>query len=137
MFFQRVKAWFKTKKTKKESLNNKSGQVAILLIIATAILLIFYASYYALNFATHRATAAVLYRFGREFELRFDSEYRRQRDNPLRAGSDEAFLSSLVASPTDGVRIHALEILRATDDSGLRIRLHSEPGAQPIRERNG
>ena len=53
------------------------------------------ASYYALNFATHRATLAVLYRFGRGFELRFDSEYRRQRDNPLRAGSDEAFLSAL------------------------------------------
>ena len=75
------------------------------------------ASFYALNFATHRATVAVLYRFGREFELRFDSEYRRQRDNPLRAGSDEAFLSSLALAwePQSGIGV-ALTADNLTDD---------------------
>jgi vitamin B12 transporter len=53
------------------------------------------ASFYALNFAKHRATLALLYRFGRDFELRWDNEYRQQRDNPLREGDDAAFLSSV------------------------------------------
>ena len=75
------------------------------------------ASFYALNFATHRATVAVLYRIGRDFEVRFDSEYRRQRDNPLRAGSDEAFLSSLALAwePPGGVGL-ALTADNLTDD---------------------
>jgi vitamin B12 transporter len=75
------------------------------------------ASFYALNFATHRATAAVLYRFGNEFELRFDSEYRRQRDNPLRAGSDEALLASasLAWEPQGGFGV-ALTADNLTDD---------------------
>ena len=75
------------------------------------------ASFYALNFATHRATVAVLYRFGRDFELRFDSEYRRQRDNPLRAGSDEALLSSLAIAwePAIGFGL-ALAADNLTDD---------------------
>jgi outer membrane cobalamin receptor len=53
------------------------------------------ASFYALNFATHRATFALRYRVGQNFEVRWDNEYRNQRDNPLRGSSDEAFLSSL------------------------------------------
>jgi hypothetical protein len=53
------------------------------------------ASFYALNFATHRATLALRYRIGEHFEVRWDNEYRKQRDNPLRGSSDEAFLSSL------------------------------------------
>ena len=53
------------------------------------------ASFYALNFATHRATFALRYRIGEHFEVRWDNEYRKQRDNPLRGSSDEAFLSSL------------------------------------------
>ena len=56
------------------------------------------ASFYALNFATHRATLALRYRFASDFELRWDNEYREQRDNPLRAGSDEALLSSLAVT---------------------------------------
>jgi vitamin B12 transporter len=53
------------------------------------------ASFYALNFARHRATLALRYRFARRFELRLDTEYRRQEDNPLRTGDDNTFLSSL------------------------------------------
>jgi hypothetical protein len=53
------------------------------------------ASFYALNFARHRATLALRYRFAGPFELRLDNEYREQRDNPLRAGSSQAFLASM------------------------------------------
>ncbi len=56
------------------------------------------ASFYALNFARHRATIAVRYRFGGGFELRWDNEYRQQRDNPLRDGDDSAFLASLAVT---------------------------------------
>ena len=46
-----------------------------------------------------------------------DSEYRRQRDNPLRDGSDEAFLSSLAIAwePQGGFGI-ALSADNLTDD---------------------
>ncbi len=59
----------------------------------------------------------MLYRFGRSFELRFDSEYRRQRDNPLRAGSDEALLAalSLAWEPQGGFGV-ALTADNLTDD---------------------
>ena len=52
------------------------------------------ASFYALNFARHRATLAINYRFAERFELRFDNEYRSQEDNPLRAGDDSTYLAS-------------------------------------------
>ena len=53
------------------------------------------ASFYALNFARHRATLAFRYRFMNEFELRLDTEYRSQEKNPLRTGDDTTFLSSV------------------------------------------
>jgi hypothetical protein len=53
------------------------------------------ASFYALNFARHRATLALRYRFAEPFELRLDNEYREQRDNPLRDGKSQAYLASL------------------------------------------
>lgn len=53
------------------------------------------ASFYALNFARHRATLALRYRFADGFELRVDNEYRRQQDNPLRVGDDSTYLASL------------------------------------------
>ncbi len=52
------------------------------------------ASFYALNFAKHRATAAMTYKFLKAFELRLDSEYRIQEDNPLRVGGNSTFLVS-------------------------------------------
>jgi hypothetical protein len=52
------------------------------------------ASFYALNFARHRATLALRYRFAERFELRLDNEHRRQEDNPLRVGDDNTFLAS-------------------------------------------
>ncbi len=53
------------------------------------------ASYYALNFARHRATVALRYRFSERVELRIDNEYRRQEKNPLRSGSDSAYRASV------------------------------------------
>ncbi len=54
------------------------------------------ASFYALNYARHRLTAAFTVRLGREFELRCDNALRRQADNFLRTtGGDEAVISSL------------------------------------------
>ncbi len=50
------------------------------------------ASFYALNFARHRATLALLYRPTDRIDLRIDTEYREQEANPLRSSSDQAFL---------------------------------------------
>lgn len=53
------------------------------------------ASFYALNFARHRLTAAAVVRLGGGVELRVDNEYRVQEENFLRTlGGDEAFLTS-------------------------------------------
>lgn len=54
------------------------------------------ASFYALNFAQHRLTAAVTARLGRGFEVRVDNEFRVQEENLLRTvGGDNAVLSSV------------------------------------------
>jgi hypothetical protein len=54
------------------------------------------ASFYALNYARHRFTAAVIWRMTRGFELRSDNEFRLQEPNALRSsGGDSAVLSSL------------------------------------------
>ena len=54
------------------------------------------ASFYALNYARHRFTAAIVARMSSEFEFRMDNEVRFQADNFLRtSGGDEAILSSL------------------------------------------
>jgi len=78
------------------------------------------ASFYALNFATHRATFALRYRVGEHFEVRWDNEYRKQRDNPLRGSSGEAFLSSLALAwePSGGSGFgFALTADNLTDDN--------------------
>lgn len=53
------------------------------------------ASFYALNYARHRATLAATWRLGERLEWRLDSEYRVQEDNPLRTSSDTAATVSL------------------------------------------
>lgn len=77
------------------------------------------ASFYALNFATHRATLAARLRFNDRLELRWDNEYREQRRNLLRGSSDEAFLVSLALAwePPDGNGLSvALMADNLTDD---------------------
>ncbi|MDH3545749.1 MAG: TonB-dependent receptor [Gammaproteobacteria bacterium] len=61
------------------------------------------ASFYALNFARHRATLAMRYRVNDRVELRLDNEYREQESNSLRNSSERAFLvsASLVWEPQD------------------------------------
>lgn len=54
------------------------------------------ASFYALNYARQRLTAAIVARLGREFELRLDNEFRVQAANVLRTtGGDHPVISSL------------------------------------------
>lgn len=54
------------------------------------------ASFYALNFARHRLTAAVTWRLGRGWELRADNEWRWQEPNALRTvGGDRAWLAAV------------------------------------------
>jgi hypothetical protein len=54
------------------------------------------ASFYALNYARYRLTAAVIWRIAREWELRLDNAARVQSDNLLRlTGGDEALMSTL------------------------------------------
>jgi hypothetical protein len=53
------------------------------------------ASFYALNHARHRVTAAVVMRLGAGWEARWDNAARVQADNPLRtAGGSRALISS-------------------------------------------
>ena len=63
------------------------------------------ASFYALNYARHRATFAIVYRLGTRFELRLDNEYRVQQGNPLRTSSDSTYIGSLaLAWQANGVK---------------------------------
>lgn len=52
-------------------------------------------SFYALDYAEHRLTAAFIGRLGGGFELRMDNEARIQADNALRRSDQEVVLSSL------------------------------------------
>ena len=54
------------------------------------------ASFYALNYARHRLTAALTLKLGRGFELRIDNAARIQAENMLRmVGDDEALITSV------------------------------------------
>ncbi len=56
------------------------------------------ASFYALNFAKHRVTLALLYHPWRQFEVRLDNEYRRQQHSVLRSGNLNAFTAAFSAT---------------------------------------
>jgi hypothetical protein len=53
------------------------------------------ASFYALNFARHRATLALIFRPAPQWEVRMDNEYRAHEDNALRSNGDNGYLASL------------------------------------------
>jgi hypothetical protein len=53
------------------------------------------ASFYALNFARHRATLSLRWDMTAQVELRLDNEYRVQRDNPLRQHGERAYFGAL------------------------------------------
>jgi len=56
------------------------------------------ASIYALNYARHRITLALIYIPFQQLEIRLDNEYRRQQDNQLRSSGDNAYTASLSGS---------------------------------------
>ncbi len=62
------------------------------------------ASFYALNYARHRATLATTWHATERTSWRIDAEYRAQRDNPLRTSGSEAMLvsASVAWEPPDG-----------------------------------
>lgn len=51
------------------------------------------ASFYALNYAKLRVTAAAVWRATEQIQVRVDNEYREQADNVLREGDDSAFFT--------------------------------------------
>lgn len=53
------------------------------------------ASFYGLNFARHRLTAAFVIRPTDRLSLRFDNEIREQASHPLRSSKDHAFTASI------------------------------------------
>jgi len=74
------------------------------------------ASFYAMNFARHRLTAAFVVRLGRGLELRVDDEFRVQEPNFLRkVGGDNVWLASagLYFMPT---RWRGLELSLSVDN---------------------
>jgi outer membrane cobalamin receptor len=75
------------------------------------------ASFYALNFARHRATLALRIRLSDRLELLLDNQYRQQEANPLRASSDTAFVASaaIVWNPPNG---RGLGVALAVDNIG-------------------
>jgi vitamin B12 transporter len=56
------------------------------------------ASFYALNYARQRFTVAVILRPLAWLDVRLDSEYRRQQENTLRSGRDDALVASFSIS---------------------------------------
>ena len=73
------------------------------------------ASFYALNFARHRATLAIRYQLTSGLELRLDNEYRVQEDNPLRTSRDTAFFASVALAWEPGA-IKGFEVTLIADN---------------------
>ena len=73
------------------------------------------ASFYALNYARHRATLALRYQLTDQLELRLDNEYRVQKDNPLRTSKDSAFLAS-AALAWESAKIRGLGLAFTADN---------------------
>ena len=67
------------------------------------------ASYYALNYARHRLTLALVWQPADSVDVRWDNEYRRQQENSLRSSGDNAYITSLSLSwlvlPDPGIRL--------------------------------
>ena len=80
------------------------------------------ASYYALNYAKQRVTAAVTWRLGDQWQIKLDNEYRRQAHNPLRSGADTAYFgsASVVYSPFDRLEL-ALIVDNVSDEDFERF----------------
>ena len=73
------------------------------------------ASFYALNFPDHRVTLGVIWHPTDIIEVRVDNEWRKQEENSLRNGDDDALFThiSLKISPA---QIKGLDIVLAADN---------------------
>jgi vitamin B12 transporter len=74
------------------------------------------ASFYALNYATHRFTLGAIWRPCEIVEVRIDNEWRENEDNDLRNGSDSALFTHLGLSIYPP-QIEGLEIFFAIDNA--------------------
>lgn len=84
------------------------------------------ASFYALNYAEHRATLALAWALPGDFELRADHEWRRQAPNALRTEGEEAFLASYAVAWTPDAVVGATVQLLV--DNAFNTNFEEVPG---------
>jgi len=73
------------------------------------------ASFYALNFPDHRVTLGVIWRPTDIVEVRVDNEWRKQEENSLRNGDDDALFTHLSVKISPA-QIKGLDIMLAADN---------------------
>jgi vitamin B12 transporter len=73
------------------------------------------ASFYALNYPDHRVTLGVIWRPSDIVEVRVDNEWRKQEDNILRNGDDDALFTHLTLKITPS-QFNGLDIMLAADN---------------------
>jgi len=73
------------------------------------------ASFYALNYPDHRVTLGVIWRPGDMVEVRVDNEWRKQEENTLRNGDDDALFTHLTLKISPS-QFKGLDIMLAVDN---------------------
>ncbi|MFT4788426.1 MAG: vitamin B12 transporter [Paraglaciecola sp.] len=73
------------------------------------------ASFYALNYPDHRVTLGVIWRPTDMVEVRVDNEWRKQKENTLRNGEDDALFTHLTLKITPS-QFKGLDIMLAADN---------------------
>ncbi|MFT7007582.1 MAG: vitamin B12 transporter [Colwellia sp.] len=73
------------------------------------------ASFYALNFPDHRITLGVIWRASDIVEVRVDNEWRKQEENILRNGDDDALFTHLTVKISPS-QFKGLDIMLAADN---------------------
>lgn len=73
------------------------------------------ASFYALNFPDHRVTLGVIWRPANMIEVRIDNEWRKQQENTLRNGEDDALFTHLTVKISPE-QFTGLDIMLAADN---------------------
>jgi len=73
------------------------------------------ASFYALNYPDHRVTLGVIWRPANMVEVRVDNEWRKQEENTLRNGDDDALFTQLTVKISPS-QFKGLDIMLAADN---------------------
>ncbi|MFT6330359.1 MAG: hypothetical protein ACJAYN_002300 [Bermanella sp.] len=73
------------------------------------------ASFYALNYPDHRVTLGVIWRPTNMIEVRVDNEWRKQEENTLRNGDDDALFTHLTLKISPS-QLKGLDIMLAADN---------------------